>query len=283
MSELIITEPPTTIAEYAPPAERPCTALTDLRQAMMSLSPDRMKIALQEYDERRNTFRAWLQKTLIQGVHFGYPPGCRKSTAKADEWMGKPSLYKAGAEFICDLMGWRPVYTADKEAWEQLGGVPGKIVIRCTILSRSSGEVIGEGIGARKTGDKGMDENASLKMAQKNALVCAVLNGQGLSDLYTQDLEDYEPPENPASVPTPAAPTRAQRQEPVAKVEPGQNCKKVYAVFAKQHKGKEGKEITRLFKDWLYAHLGRQFDERVDANWEQWDVTSCLEALDPKE
>lgn len=285
MSELIVTEPPTTIAEYQPPIERPRTALTDLRQAMMNLSPDRMKIALQEYDERRNTFRSWLQDTLIEGVHFGYPPGCKKSSAKESEWKSKPSLYKAGAEFICDLMGWRPVYIADKEAWEQLGGIAGNIVIRCTIHSRSSGEIIGEGIGARKTGNKGMDENASLKMAQKNALVCAVLNGQGLSDLFTQDLENYEPTENPEPAPTPAAPTRTQRQEHKPATPPAcEQCRTLWANYCAKYPVPKGDaeaiEKSRIeFGEWIESVTGRQFNVRDGKAWRAGEFDLCMEEL----
>jgi len=60
------------------------------------------------------------------------------------------------------------------------------------LISRTTGELIAEGRGVRKVGEKGMKENASIKMAQKAAKVDAVLNGWGLSDLFTQDLEDLK-------------------------------------------------------------------------------------------
>ena len=54
-----------------------------------------------------------------------------------------------------------------------------------------------------------MRENASIKMAQKAAKVDAVLNGWGLSDLFTQDLEDLKEeaiqPEQVANAPKSAS------------------------------------------------------------------------------
>jgi hypothetical protein len=201
-----------TTVEQQPPSQ----ALTDLRRGAMSLPVEDMQTALAEYSDRRKTFQAWLQDQLIEGVHFGYPPGCSpRSNATREQWQAKPSLYKAGADLVCDLMGVRAIYTADMESWQQLGSPKGTYVRMCRLVSRQTGEVIGEGSGAYKAGSK-MDENGALKMAEKRAKVNATLNAYGLSDLYTQDLESWAPPahENPSQNPdAPQVKSRGERAD----------------------------------------------------------------------
>lgn len=163
----------------------------------MSLSVPQMQTVLAEYEDRRHEFRKWLQSQLVEGVHYGYPPGISKSNADPRRWKGKPSLYKAGAEFIVDLMGIRSAFSTDLDAWKMLGEPQGTFIRKCCLYSRANGELVGEGSGARKIGDKKMDINASLKMADKAAVVAAVINAYGLSDLFTQDLEDMDETDKP--------------------------------------------------------------------------------------
>lgn len=188
---------------------RPSPELADLRDAAMRLPLEEIAGLLANYKDRRNTFREWLMKQLVLGVHYGVPPGCEpKGNVRPEQWRHKPSLYKAGAEFVCDLMNVRARYTADLDASQQLGeakpnskGEASKyFVYKCELVSRSTGEVVGEGTGARRLGDKGGDVNNSVKMAQKNAMVAAVLNSYSLSDLFTQDFEppQYDNPEQAA-------------------------------------------------------------------------------------
>ncbi len=206
------------------------SALVDLRSAAMAVDSEKMTIGLAEYADRRKTFREWLLSQLIAGVHYGIPPGCEpkfddqgnlliwmKGGNRAvgkDQWRHKPSLYQAGADFVIDLMNLRAEFAADLGAWEMLGKPDGKMVYKCQLFSRASGELVGEGIGARTIGDKGGDLNNGVKMACKCAKVAAVINSYGLSDLFTQDIEDMEKNrhENPDAKPdAPRAPSRNER------------------------------------------------------------------------
>jgi len=206
------------------------SALVDLRAAAMAVSSETMRAGLEEYTDRRDTFRRWLLEQLKPGVHYGIPPGCEPKfdndgnlqiwmkggyrSVGADQWRHKPSLYQAGADFVIDLMNLRAEFAADLGAWEMLGKPEGKMVYKCQLFLRSSGELIGEGIGARTIGDKGGDLNNGVKMACKCAKVAAVINAYGLSDLFTQDIEDQEKTrhENPAANPSsPKATPRAER------------------------------------------------------------------------
>jgi hypothetical protein len=227
------------VVEPQPPA------LREFREAFMSMPVERMQVALTEYGERRDAFRAWLKSNLVSGVHYGYPPGCepkycddkgrrvakevatctlgyKNAIVPIEQWTVKPSLYAAGADLLCELLWVRDEYAADMETWEQLGKLPGKIIRKCKLFSRMTSEFLGEGSGARTLGDKGGDMNNSLKMADKSAKVSAVLNTWGLRDLLTQDMEEakqqlHPNPEADASAPvTPPRGDRVTRDEIMA-------------------------------------------------------------------
>lgn len=192
----------------APPA--------DMRSNMLALPAEQMLAEANRYYDQRHAFRDWLKSKLVEGIHFGYPPalepkfdddgnmvvkqwdkranngsgGYKTTLVSPKAWTAKPSLYKAGADFVCDLLYVRDSYEADMHGWEQLGKPAGVFVYCCKLISRTTNEVIGEGRGVRKVGTKGGDENNAIKMAKKCAKVDAVLNAYGLADLFTQDLEE---------------------------------------------------------------------------------------------
>jgi hypothetical protein len=199
----------------APPQKMEVVA-TDMRALLMSMKPDEQAVVGAAYVESRKAFRDWLRSRLVEGIHFGYPPGTEPkydtkgnlisrywSSKKKEyvetkiaphQWTAKPSLYKAGADFICDLLAVRDEYAADMDGWRQLGEPKAVFVYACRLYSRGNGELLGEGRGVRTVGQKGGDENNAIKMAKKSAKVDAVLNAFGLSDLFTQDIEDAKAP-----------------------------------------------------------------------------------------
>jgi hypothetical protein len=71
-----------------------------------------------------------------------------------------------------------------------------RFIVLCRLVSRASKQCIGTGIGSASTLEskyvsRPRDlENTVLKMAQKRALVAAVLNAFALSGRFTQDVED---------------------------------------------------------------------------------------------
>lgn len=204
-------------------------ALVDLRQYAMSLPVDRMLAGLSEYKARRHAFRKELLAMLVQGVHYGFPPGTepkldddgnawvwsgkkqKEVLVKKEQWQHKASFYKAGADFVCDVLGVRDEYKADIEAWQQAGSKQGTFVFACYLMSRSTGELLGEGRGARRVEKD--DENKAIKMAKKSAKVDAVLNTYGLADLFTQDMEDGTQPPHDNPTPREDAPQVKPRGE----------------------------------------------------------------------
>lgn len=253
-------------------AQSPRGALTDLRSAFMSLPSDQMSVGLAEYEERRFTFRSWLQRQLVEDVHFGFPPGCSQETKKG--WQAKPSLYKAGADFLCDLMGSRDEYESDVGGWRQLGEPAGTFVYRCRLVSRSTGELLGEGIGAFKIGEKkGMQENAAVKMACKRAKTAAVINAWGLSDLFTQDLEDGDlsPPrhDNPnRDASAPKAATRGERRKAKEAAEPEWVSKEeCVALFNDFGCVDQSGDARKAFPEFVFKSTGMSFDVFTPSRW----------------
>lgn len=286
------------------PTER--TALADLRANAMNLPAEQMQTALAEYTIRRDAFRDWLLKQLTEGVHYGYVPGTepkfdnagnmitkswdkrnnayKETIVSPKSWQAKRTLYKAGAEFIVDLMGVRAEYAADVEAWQQLGAVAGNFVFKCKLVSRATGEHVGEGIGARKVGTKGGDENNAVKMAQKSALVAAVLNSYGLSDLFTQDIEDDSAPpprkDNPQrDANAPQTGTRAERAAAGDREEQLAALSQTWRE-SQRDVSSDTNIACRQFYAWAQRIVGRdKFNPAKLADWTDEDVRKCEGAL----
>lgn len=270
----------------------PAEQAVDLRAALINLPVEQANLVMAEYKERRTNFREWLRSQLVEGVHFGYPPGLqprfdnqgnvltkqkdrdgnwKEVTVRPHNWTSKPSLYKAGADFICDLLAARDEYKADLEGWQQLGSPKGMFVYGCYLHSRATNELLGEGRGCRGVGQKGGDENNALKMAKKSSKVDAVLNTWGLSDLFTQDVEDDKrlPPEheNPERDPaTPKNQPRDRREKPITKEDVGQ----VYQAWAALHPPTAGASKEALVADftyWVEQATGQTFPATKPEAW----------------
>lgn len=281
--------------DIVPVSDPPRGPLPDLRANMMRLPVEQQSAMLAEYKERRDAFRAWLQSQLIEGVHFGYAPGCVPDVGEHNghrgfwstmrgqrtfipewSWRAKHSLYKAGADFLCDLLGARDEYHADEGAWRMAGGKAGTFVFGCKLVSRATGELLGEGRGVESAGNKGRDENGAVKIAQKRAKVNAVINAWGLSDLFTQDIEDTAPVanENPprdTNAPAPPPP-RNDRVTPV-------DVKAISDRWKAAGGGSSAVEWARF----VSHAAGREFQVGQAIHWTKADlaaVTAHVEALE---
>jgi hypothetical protein len=150
--------------------------------------------------------------------------------------MSKPSLRKPGAEKICGMLG-LAVCFPNLERYERaaIDGVQLKqIIIRCELVD-SYGCVVAAGIGARNLAEDYGDINKALKMAAKSAQIDATLRCAGLSEVFTQDLEDMPPVEGDA--PAPQAAAANQAADSVKHYTPTITAKQVKRLFAimKQH------------------------------------------------
>jgi len=228
----------------------------DVDQLMRTASPKKVADALAAYNEKRIAVRDWLESKMIEGTHYGYPPGTRphividsqdrecwkmrrkvkgkngKNDSYEDvyvpltEWRPKRSLYKAGGILVADLMNCATIPTADIDSWVMLGKPEKTVVFRVTLKSRATDRVLAEGLGGRKVPEYYQTDpvHFAITMAIKAGLAQAVLVGFGLADLFVQAKDSDEPggdpqykPEHPSPVENPDAPREVPRDLQITK------------------------------------------------------------------
>ncbi|MFH1985244.1 MAG: hypothetical protein ABIL58_25685 [Pseudomonadota bacterium] len=170
--------------------------------APLDMPVERFSAALERREDNRKALLRWIQSNLQIGVDYGQihvvgKDKCRlASEGKAHECINprhwsKPSLWKPGAEKICGMLGLIPRFPNLKEYESAaLRGEDLKVILLKCELHTGSGFVAAEGTGARRIAQDSGDINKSLKMAEKSAHIDATLRVAGLSELFTQDLED---------------------------------------------------------------------------------------------
>jgi hypothetical protein len=166
--------------------------------------------ALERRGENRGALIQWVRNALVDGVDYG-------AIKRSNGSMTKPSLRKPGAEKICGMLGVIPTFPTLKD-YEQLAlqGIPiEQIILRCHLLS-AGGEVLADGVGARSMKQDGGDLNKCLKMACKSAHIDATLRMAGLSEIFTQDIEDMPPGSFDGQQESRPAPRQQQRAAPAA-------------------------------------------------------------------
>jgi hypothetical protein len=158
---------------------------------------DDLEQALTRWTAQRQIVQRFLKHQLIAGTDY--------YQLRIGKGESKPSLSKAGAEKVLSWLKWSASFTPDTGTWEMLGRPTNLVCYVCHLHTRS-GEVVGEGRGARSVTKDNGDINKAIKMAEKSSMVSAVLRTGALSDCFTQDLEDMQEAE-PAKATTPAKPT----------------------------------------------------------------------------
>lgn len=162
--------------------------------------------------EAQNEAREVISKALTKGRDYGVVPGTTG---------GKATLFKPGAERVNRAFGATATFEIveqevdhsrriewAKEKWTGAKGSRRKTltegvsfglyryVVKCTLVQLETGIPLGEGMGVCSTVEsKYIDrprelENTVLKIAKKRAYVDATLVAYGLSDQFTQDVED---------------------------------------------------------------------------------------------
>ena len=185
-----------------------------LAGSIFDIDPAKFKKALDRRKTNREALLDWLNSALKDGIDYGRVhinkdcknPNCiykapvdddgnpiehNSSDLKPGHWSRLPSLFKPGAEKIQGYLGLIPYYPTMSEYEEAFrGGVDVKtIVLQCHLIN-NNGEIVAYGIGARDLKQNQYIVNNTFKMAKKSGLIDAVLSIGGLSEIYTQDLED---------------------------------------------------------------------------------------------
>lgn len=128
--------------------------------------------------------------TLKRDVDFGVIPNTKQ-----------PSLYKAGAQKIANAFGLLQRFVVES-AIEDPERPLFFYRVRCDLVKIASDGteyVFTSGHGSSNTNERRNGRqtafdgaNATLKMAEKRSLVAAVLSVSGLSDMFTQDMENED-------------------------------------------------------------------------------------------
>jgi len=226
------------------PLEVPLQTHADVVARLSNLPPaaapmdwpiERFTEALGRRESNRQALIAWIAGNLKQGIDFGRIHAVGKDKCQfakegrayecdnARHW-SKPSLWKPGAEKICGMLGLVPKFPNISEYEKAaLSGTDIKVILIKCELHTSNGFVAAEGTGARSLAQDDGDINKSLKMAEKSAHIDATLRVAGLSEIFTQDLEDMiaDPsarqtvaPDNPAPEPSPPETEPRQQTQP---------------------------------------------------------------------
>ena len=174
----------------------PSTTGTALRPRTPQV--DDLEAALQVWTTQRAVVQRFLKQELKANIDY--------YTLNFSGKDSKPSLSKAGAEKVLGWLRLSASFAPDVGTWEMLGRPTDLVCYVCTLRTRS-GEIVGEGRGARSLKKDGGDVNKAIKMAEKSAMVSSVLRTGAISDCFTQDLEDAK--EEPAHAVAPAGPTSA--------------------------------------------------------------------------
>ncbi len=155
---------------------------------------------LKRRKENRQALMQWIAESLVEGVDFGRIHVVGKSKCpnpyrcQNPAHFSKACLFKPGAEKICGMLGLKVSYPSLSEY--ERAAIEGRqikqIILRCYLID-SSGQVVADGVGARNAQQQDYgDINKALKMTEKSAHIDATLRMAGLSEIFTQDLEDMK-------------------------------------------------------------------------------------------
>lgn len=165
----------------------------------LDVSPEAFRGALSRRGENRKALMGWVRESLVSGVDYGRIHVVSKSKCSAGNQCTNPHhfskdcLFKPGAEKIAGMLGVTPTFpTLHKYEDAALGGIELKqIILRCHMVD-GSGRIVADGIGARSLEQDYGDINKSLKMCAKSAHIDATLRMAGLSEVFTQDLDQMK-------------------------------------------------------------------------------------------
>ena len=201
-----------TVVEAQPlpqPVPIPHNAIT---VSPLDLPAEQFKAGLDRRKANRELLMEWLRSALVEGVDFGRihvaskdrcqfaRQGRVKDCGDPAHW-SRNSLFKPGAEKITGMLGMTVHYPSlpDYEQAILHGIALTTVMLRCE-LRDAHGRPVAEGVGARSVGQDYGDINKTLKMAEKSAHIDATLRLAGLSEIYTQDIEDRPVVEEEAPV-----------------------------------------------------------------------------------
>lgn len=152
----------------------------------LQVVPD-FAITFNEAKQRLAMLQTFVKELMIPGLDYGLIPGCPR-----------PSLFKSGAEKLCDIYGFSKLIAVLNrfEDWKE-GFF--SYEVKATLINKRTGLVESDGVGSCNSKERkfrGQDafniNNSILKMAKKRAIVDAVLSATRSSGIFSQDIEDFK-------------------------------------------------------------------------------------------
>lgn len=160
--------------------------------SLLPMQPDiimnnvpQFEITIKEAKDRILQLQDFIRFMMVPNIDYGFIPNCPK-----------PTLFKAGAEKLCDVYG----LTKQIEVVNRIEDFNQGLFhyeVKATLTNKRTGLVEAEGIGCCNNKEKkyvNQDPfsvmNTVLKMAKKRALVDAVLSATRTSGIFSQDLEN---------------------------------------------------------------------------------------------
>jgi hypothetical protein len=167
--------------------------ITPLPVEPMRIYP--MSTGMTEEDIRARIAKVyWIKEQLMkEGIHYGYTP-----INDRGDTTDKPSLYQPGAQMLNIIFQHAPSYQRQIERWEpDEGRVIFLFNLDCTLTHYPTGLVVGAGMGGASTGEgRWRDKpplgvyNSVMKIGAKRSYVAATVSCVGVSEIFTQDIED---------------------------------------------------------------------------------------------
>lgn len=207
---------------------------------------------------QRELLSDYIKKQLVPGKHF-YQRGDQK-----------PSLAKEGAEIILLPHNLAPDYEIVSGPEQPPDGdQPYQITVKCILRRKGDpGSFVGSGIGSagsqhrnrdgkylQRQPDKFLCHNATLKMAQKSAMIAATINSTAASEFFTQDMEEPH-------VPAPVATSKRTMIDPKLASEVKELSKK---------ETENHKEATDKTREWFLSKIGTDVEHAtqfaIDLGW----------------
>jgi len=221
----------------------------------------------------------WIKDSLMkEGIHYGYTP-----IDKEGNTTEKPSLYQPGAQMLNIIFQHAPSYQRQVERWEPENG---KVIflfnLDCTLTHYPTGLVVGAGMGGASTGEgRWRDKhplgvyNSVMKIGAKRSYVAATVSCVGVSEIFTQDLEDMdlgsrpekdELPGNRQRLPEPPK-SRLRRSELEGELEKAAFAQGSFWGIVKGHNlwTKEqtlGELLLKLKGEWVTVVLGPKSESK---------------------
>lgn len=204
--------------------------------------------------QKREILTEYITKHFKEGVDYGRIHVMSKDKCSIPynctnpKHFSKPTLFKAGAEKFLSLFRLRVEYSKDTETWEMLGN-ESKTVCYIARLYTANNVMAGEGRGVCATSEKSGSANTAVKIAQKRAKIDAVLSSGGLSDFFTQDLDEeaYKDGKFDAKLDAPAVTTPPKKLEDLV-LESIRRAKTVSTLIDIDEKSRDSDKLTDAAK-----------------------------------